>query len=96
MSLLREADRLRRLAESSPEDLPALAQAVDYVVDFNMKGLHKIEKDLFFPWVRKKVQDSTCSAGGAFGVLMDRLESERQAIQELGAAMVSYSDSMYR
>jgi hypothetical protein len=89
MSLVREADRLRRLAESSPEDLPALTQAVDYVVDFNMKGLHKIEKDLFFPWVRKKVQDST--VGGAFLILMDRLESERRAIQELGAAMVSYS-----
>lgn len=86
MSLVREADRLHRFARTSPEDVSTLTKAVDYVVGFNMKGLHKIEKDLFFPWARNKVKDP--SVAGAFGNLMDRLESERRAIQQIGANMV--------
>jgi hypothetical protein len=95
MSLVREADRLHKLARSlqdssSENDLPALTKAVDYVVGFNMKGLHKIENDLFFPWVRKKVSEVNESrVVDAFGTLMDQLECERQAIQELGASLVS-------
>jgi hypothetical protein len=95
MSLVREADRLNKLARSlqdssSDKDLPALTEAVDYVVGFNMKGLHKIENDLFFPWVRKKVSEVNESrVVTAFGTLMDQLECERQAIAELGASLVS-------
>jgi len=84
MSLVREANRLNQFARNS-QDLPALSQAVDYVVGFNMKGLHKIERELFFPWARRQVKDPTVAK--AFGALMDRLEDERQTIHELGVTL---------
>jgi len=114
MSLAREAGRLQKLARKLQQDselagiavvpetdLAALKKATDYVVDFNMKGLHKIEKNLFFPWVRQKVATSlmkgSLAAGGddeydvpaAFEVVMDRLDSDRCNIEKLGKSLVS-------
>ena len=37
----------------------SLKQATEYVVGFNLKGLHKIEADLFFPWMRNKLTTSS-------------------------------------
>lgn len=106
MSLVREANRLNRLAQKlattaattiSESDLSALKKATDYVVDFNMKGLHKIEKDLFFPWVRNTVFGSSSSKKNDFDisvptkaltVLMDRLENDRKNIESLGRSLV--------
>ena len=97
MSLAREASRLHLLAQSmqsspSQEDssLSNLQKAADYVVGFNMKGLHKIESDLFFPWVRKmtsKMADS--GVAKAFGAVVEKLESDRQKIEDLGVSLVS-------
>jgi len=95
LSLAREARRLQKVAEklysasvsqSEPLlDLESIKSAADYIVGFNMKGLHKIEKDLFFPWARKKVEDLNQPAiGQAFGALMDHLEGERRLIADLG------------
>ena len=86
MSLVREADRLCELARRSPDDLTSLSQAADYVVGFNMKGLHKVESELFFPWVRKKVKESTVSK--AFETVMDRLELEQRKMHQLGVSLV--------
>lgn len=96
MSLAREASRLGRLAERlqntvTTKDLECLRDATDYVVGFNMKGLHKIERDLFFPWVRKKLaswgHDDTRFAA-AFGFLIDQLDQDRKTIETLGKALV--------
>jgi hypothetical protein len=59
MSLARESRRLQKLtsrmeASCRAEDPPALRKVAGYEVGFNMKGLHTIEKDLFFPRVRGK------------------------------------------
>jgi hypothetical protein len=95
MSLVRESGRLQKLASrmqaSCPvEDLPALRRAADYVVGFNMKGLHKIEKDLFFPWVRGKFNAiGESDVVKAFSVVMDQLESDRKTIELLGTSLVS-------
>lgn len=101
LSLAREARRLQKVAEkmysasgsgsqSEPLDLESIKSAADYIVGFNMKGLHKIERDLFFPWARKKVEDLNQPAiGQAFGALMDHLEGERQLIADLGNDLVS-------
>lgn len=101
MSLAREATRLQKLAlrlqaqpQESDEDMSSLKKAASYVVDFNMKGLHKIERDLFFPWVRKRVAKDQASAASAdmakaFDVLMDRLDDDRSKIERLGASLVS-------
>jgi len=101
MSLAREASRLQRLAQkiqirsATPTETEALRKAADYVVDFNMRGLHKIERDIFFPWVRKKVgSESSLNGSGvpsAFETLMDCLDSDRRNIEGLGKSLVSSS-----
>jgi hypothetical protein len=98
MSLGREAGRLQKLASRMQascrvEELPALRMAADYVVGFNMKGLHKIEKDLFFPWVREKFNAiGESDVAKAFSVVMDQLESDRKTIELLGTSLVSFVD----
>jgi hypothetical protein len=37
------------------DDWSDLCKAADYVVNFNMRGLHKIESTLFFPWARQRI-----------------------------------------
>eukprot|EP00526_Cylindrotheca_closterium_P017318 CAMPEP_0113641866 /NCGR_PEP_ID=MMETSP0017_2-20120614/21989_1 /TAXON_ID=2856 /ORGANISM="Cylindrotheca closterium" /LENGTH=309 /DNA_ID=CAMNT_0000553251 /DNA_START=19 /DNA_END=948 /DNA_ORIENTATION=+ /assembly_acc=CAM_ASM_000147 len=90
MSLVRDAGRLKMLAQrsSAKDDCPPIKQAVDYVVGFNMKGLHKIEADLFFPWMRKKLTavDQTDLAQ-AFGSVMDQLENDRKKVAKLGESI---------
>jgi len=98
MSLVREAGRLEKLAlklqkSDSDEELISLKKASDYVVGFNMKGLHKIERDLFFPWFREKIDSSMKNAETkkAFSTMMDQLESDRKAVAKLGVSVVSES-----
>jgi hypothetical protein len=96
MSLVRESDRLHKLARTLEEscqldDLPALKKAVDYVVGFNMKGLHRIESDLFFPWVRKMTTVfPDAGVAGALGAVMDQLEHDRRMIEILGDSLVRF------
>jgi len=106
MSLAREARRLQKLAEKLQREdgaenaagqtdlLVAAKKAADYVVGFNMRGLHKIERELFFPWVREKVWsshgDDDVIPAAAFDVLMDRLDSDRKYIENLGRSLVSF------
>lgn len=98
MSLVREVGRLKKLAgrafskgDSSSLGAP-LEQAVDYVVGFNLKGLHKIEADLFFPWMRKKLTSvESSNLSNAFATMMDQLESDRKMVAKLGESIVSWS-----
>lgn len=90
MSLVREAGRLKTLAERSTakDGCPPIKQAVDYVVGFNMKGLHKIEADLFFPWMRKKLTAvDQKDLAQAFGSVMSQLESDRRKVAMLGESI---------
>ena len=73
--------------------LEALRMATDYVVGFNMKGLHKIEKDLFFPWVRdvtchKAVEQGEEEICRAITDIMNQLEVDRRKLETVGASMV--------
>jgi hypothetical protein len=96
MSLVREAKRLNKLAlkleksKKDDEQLVVLKQAADYLIGFNMKGLHNIEKDLFFPWMRKQVKKSVTQSdvSMAFDAIMDQLESDRKGIENLGAGIL--------
>lgn len=93
MSLVREAGRLHKLASrsSAEDECTPLRQATDYVVGFNMKGLHKIEADLFFPWMRQKLTSiQQNDLADAFGIVMDGLESDRQKVALLGESIVSF------
>jgi len=86
MSLVREVGRLHSLAERVGVDKSeSLEDAVDYVIGFNLKGLHKIEADLFFPWMREKltaIQQRDLS--DAFATVMDQLEGDRRMVAKLG------------
>lgn len=93
MSLVREAGRLHKLAQRAnvEESIIPLEQATDYVIGFNLKGLHKIEADLFFPWMREKltsIQQPNLSS--AFATVMDQLESDRKMVAKLGDSIVSF------
>lgn len=68
-----------------------LKLAADYVIGFNMKGLHNIEKDLFFPWVRERTCEAVKMSGvcRAIETVMEQLESDRQKLEAVGALLVS-------
>ena len=90
-SLARDAGRLHRLAlKTDPDTASTLKEASDYVVDFNMVGLHRIEGNLFFPWMREKlvggVPGKQTLAKG-FSSAMDALESDRRTVAELGTTI---------
>lgn len=97
MSLIREARRLHQHAErlenenncSSNEGMTALHTVADYCVNFNMRGLHKIEKDLFFPWVRVKTKAiDNAEISQAFDSVLDKLEQDRRSVESLGKSLV--------
>jgi hypothetical protein len=97
MSLVREAERLSSMAQrfqTRPLDKRhPLQQAADYVIGFNLKGLHKIEADLFFPWMKEKltaVQEQDLSQ--AFAIVMDELEKDRKTVAKLGDSIVSVTN----
>jgi hypothetical protein len=97
MSLVREAGRFHKLAMRSKSDSTlALQEASDYVIGFNLKGLHKIEATLFFPWMREKLTSIDRSElSSAFATVMDELELDRQKVAELGDSIVSDNESKY-
>lgn len=90
-SLARDAGRLRRLAlKTNVKTVESLKDASDYVVGFNMMGLHKVESTLFFPWMREKLlgtfrEKSELSTG--FSSAMDTLETDRETVAQLGESI---------
>jgi len=87
-SLARDAERLQKLAsKTEPKNALTLKEACDFVVDFNMMGLHKIEATLFFPWMKEKLTAGTSrnpELRTAFSAAMDSLENDRVAVASLG------------
>lgn len=83
------------LSSLEEEDLlsSSLRRASDYVIGFNMKGLHKVEKKMFFPWVRLKLEElGGCESEevvDAFRSVMDQLESDQRTMEKFGASLVS-------
>lgn len=99
LSLVREFKRLqdaaRRLSamdDVSTEDLEDFRTATDYVVNFNMRGLHTYERETWFPWLRHKIPSATAEddpdLATAFSALMDELEKKQQSIEQLATKLV--------
>mmetsp|Transcript_25838 Transcript_25838/g.39649 ORF Transcript_25838/g.39649 Transcript_25838/m.39649 type:complete len:302 (+) Transcript_25838:117-1022(+) len=86
LSLVRESGRLRNLAsKSTTQDGESLKEAADYVIGFNLRGLHAIETDLFFPWMKQSlvsVPDRDLSS--AFETVMNQLDENRKIVAHLG------------
>lgn len=80
--------------DNDNDDWNDFTKAASYVVNFNMKGLHKIEKTLFFPWVRQRISQLAKAqerpqVATAFGTIMDHLERQRRTVEQLGSELVS-------
>lgn len=100
-SLIREARRFCTLAQRAQsaqgEDAlnsiaEALQAAAEYVIGFNMKGLHRIEADLMFPWMREKLTKTESiprEASDGFDVAMTQLENDRKQLTNIGESIVS-------
>lgn len=104
MSLVHEAGRLNQLASrlsdlpqegetenASSNHLMSLQTATEYTVDFNMRGLHKIERDVFFPWVRSKtqsIQKIEPEISRAFDTILNEFDRERNVLESLGSVLV--------
>jgi hypothetical protein len=85
--MIREVGRLHKLAtRTNLKNTNDLQKATDYVIGFNLKGLHKIEADLFFPWMRQQLTSISTKKDlkEAFGTVMDELEKDRQRIAQFG------------
>ena len=94
LSMVREMSRLNNLATSissrkADDELDSLMKAADYVVDFNMKGLHRVERDIFFPWVRTKIGtvDDT-EAVSALSSVLGSLEADQVQLAIWGGSLV--------
>lgn len=90
MSVIREAERLQKLAQqmqlNDNADTSRLAKAADYVVGFNLKALHRVEA-MFFPKTRQWMKDSTTAEPEivqAFDEVMADLEEDKKKMAELG------------
>lgn len=86
-SLVRDARRLHSLAQRTDlKNVEFLKDASDYVVGFNLKGLHKIEATLFFPWMREKLTTNMGKpeVAQAFSSAMSVLETDRRVVARLG------------
>eukprot|EP00984_Skeletonema_dohrnii_P000637 scaffold195_cov118-Skeletonema_dohrnii-CCMP3373.AAC.9 len=108
MSLIRDADRLERLAAhlssnkvSDESGLEALVSAADYVVNFNMAGLYRIESTMFVKWLRKNLcnadafSDSSNAAAmaSAFGKVIDKIDKQRVDCEKLGKELYEYASA---
>jgi hypothetical protein len=95
--LARESGRLASLASGIGDNLNEASRIKDassYVVDFNMKGLHKIETRLFFPWMREKFATTIkeIEVSAALTQVMDRLEEDQRLVAKLGSEISRNAD----
>lgn len=99
MSLIRDADRLERLAAYLSSNkvnddlgLEALLSAADYVVNFNMAGLYRIESTMFVKWLRKNLCNADAFSGcsnatataNAFSKVIDKIDKQRISCEKIG------------
>jgi hypothetical protein len=103
MALVRESSSLERLVQKylldstgqcSKNELEVLQTVSEHVVNFNMKALHKIENDIFFPWLRRELRNKLDSSKNAplisalFQVI-DELDIKREQLAQEGKDYVS-------
>jgi len=104
MSLIRDSNRVQRLARHLSqrdiddevvydEGIDALEQAVDYLINFNMAGLHRVEEKMFVGWLRANLCDASlvgvyCENGkdvsNAFREVIDTVDEERIQSSKMG------------
>ena len=110
MSLIRDSNRVQRLArhlsqrningecdDDDDDGIDALEQAVDYLINFNMAGLHRVEEKMFVGWLRANLCDASlvgvyCENGkdvsDAFREVIDIVDKERIQSIKIGKELV--------
>ena len=103
MSLARDARRLerlaRRLSDTNDDDgYSALERAADYVVDFNMAGLFRIESKMFVKFLREHLCDvssigqfsngAAADEAAAYEKVVGKIDEHRVQSERIGKALV--------
>lgn len=104
MSLIRDSRRMERLAhylsqhiDEEENEVKALEHAADYLVNFNMAGLHSVEEKMFVRWLRDNLCDAKivgafCENGKdvstAFKEVIDKIDQHRIQTNEMGKELV--------
>lgn len=101
LSLVRDSFRLSNYAQDILQDttqakLQALCTAAMHVINFNLKGLQRIEDDTFFPWMRQKISNSNLSRNtrDALEQFIDEVDVDRKKVNDLAIAMASCIESL--
>lgn len=94
LSLIRDSHRLNKYAKkinktSTKESLESLNTAVKHIVDFNLKGLQRIEDETFFPWLRKKLISDDVPVKDAFKRVIDGVDRDRKKVGDLASLLRS-------
>lgn len=99
LSIVRDAKRLNQYASvvksGDEEDLEPLKKAVDFVFNFNLRGLSDIEDKVFFPWLREKLLNSEYESEEtkkAFASMIEDVDQDRKRVKDLASKIVSYMD----
>lgn len=95
LSLIRDTDRLAHYARATLRSLTrdkiaSTQKAVDHVIDFNLKGLYRIEDDVFLPWLRSKLSSDEIGSDDvkkAFEIVLDSVESDRKHVKKLASSI---------
>jgi hypothetical protein len=98
LSLIRDSRRLEKYAIGVFQDstsctrdkLDSLQKAADHVINFNLKGLQRIENDVFFPWLREKLinKDMDSNTKKAFQNVMDGVDRDRKQVEEIALSIM--------
>jgi hypothetical protein len=101
LSLARDARRLGSLASrlmmqdstfhTEGKAKALLDKAVYHVIEFNMKALHRIENEIFFPWLRAQLTSvDDPSLAESFQVVLDDVIENQQMVSKLGSDVVRF------
>lgn len=93
LSLIRDTNRLANYASRSmtKDKVTSTQKAVNHVIDFNLKGLYRIEDDVFLPWLRFKLSSDQIIGSDdvkkAFAAVMDSIEHDRKRVKKLASSI---------
>jgi hypothetical protein len=81
--------------EGDKTDALALQTVADYTIDFNMRGLHRIENEVFFPMLRQRTSSATAisekdkeAVTAAITTVLNKLDKDRKEVELLGTSLV--------
>ena len=99
-NLKQNQKRVDEISETESNVL-GLKTVADYTIDFNMKGLHRIENEVFFPFLRQRISSYSFAkisendkkvVIAAITTVLDHLDKDRKGVEMMGTSLVRRSD----